>query len=148
MTWETPERASTLRRIVVSATVRRSIGSWRSEVSARNMISPMIDEIGASTGVSTSVGSDELTSWSFSATTCRARWISTPHSNSTQTTEKPTAVEERTLRTPDAPLRAASMGKVTSVSTSSGAIPCASVMTVTVGAVRSGKTSTGMRSVS
>ena len=30
-----------------------------------------------------------------------------------------------------------------SVSTSSGAIPCASVRTVTVGAVRSGKTSTG-----
>src|SRR5215203_4211891 len=37
------------------------------------------------------------------------------------------------------------MGSETSDSTSSGAIPCASVSIVTVGAVRSGKTSTGMR---
>ena len=38
-----------------------------------------------------------------------------------------------------------SMGNDTSASTSSGAMPWASVSTVTVGAVRSGKTSTGMR---
>jgi hypothetical protein len=60
----------------------------------------------------------------------------------------PTPVEERTRRTPEAPFNAVSIGKVMSVSTSSGAIPCASAMTVTVGAVRSGKTSTGMRTAS
>ena len=46
---------------------------------------------------------------------------------------------------PEAPLSAASMGNVTWLSTSVGAMPWASVMTVTVGAVRSGNTSTGMR---
>ena len=71
--------------------------------------------------------------------------MSVPQSNSTQTMEMPCEVEERTRRTPVAPFTAVSTGKVTSVSTSSGAMPCASVSTVTVGAVRSGKTSTGMR---
>jgi hypothetical protein len=71
--------------------------------------------------------------------------MSIPHANSTQTTEMPTAVDDRTRRTPEAPLSAASMGNVTWLSTSVGAMPWASVMTVTVGAVRSGKTSTGMR---
>ena len=52
---------------------------------------------------------------------------------------------ERTRRTPVAPLTADSSGKVTSASTSWGARPCASVRMVTVGAVRSGNTSTGMR---
>ena len=52
---------------------------------------------------------------------------------------------ERTRRTEVAPLTADSMGMVTSVSTSCGARPCASVRMVTVGAVRSGNTSTGMR---
>ena len=56
----------------------------------------------------------------------------------------PTAVDERTRRTPEAPFRAASMGKVTWLSTSVGAMPWASVMTVTVGAVKSGNTSTGI----
>ena len=56
-----------------------------------------------------------------------------PQSNSTQTTAMPTAVDERTRRTPEAPFRAASMGKVTWLSTSVGAMPWASVMTVTVG---------------
>ena len=60
-------------------------------------------------------------------------------------TAMPTAVDERTLRTPDAPFSAASMGKVTSASMSVGAIPCPSTSTVTVGAVRSGRTSTGIR---
>src|ERR687891_1007176 len=70
--------------------------------------------------------------------------MSVPHSNSTQTTEIPVAVEDRTRRTPEAPLTVVSIGNVTKVSTSSGAIPCASVMMVTEGAVRSGKTSTGI----
>ena len=71
--------------------------------------------------------------------------MSVPQSNSTQTMLIPCEVAERTRRTPVAPFTAVSIGKVTSVSTSSGAIPWASVRTVTVGAVRSGKTATGIR---
>ena len=70
--------------------------------------------------------------------------MSVPQSNSTQTTAMPTAVAERTRRTSEAPLIAASIGNVTSVSISSGAMPRPSVRIVTVGAVRSGNTSTGM----
>jgi len=54
-------------------------------------------------------------------------------------------VDERTRRTPVEPFTAVSIGNDTNDSTSSGAIPCASVKTVTVDAVKSGKTSTGMR---
>ena len=104
----------------------------------------MMDEIGARTGRSTCGGRLPPTSDSFSATTCRAMKISVPQSNSTQTTAMPTAVADRTRRTLDAPLMALSIGKVTSDSISSGAMPCPSVRIVTVGAVRSGKTSTGM----
>jgi hypothetical protein len=71
--------------------------------------------------------------------------MSVPQSNSIQTIESPTAVADRTRRTPAAPFTAASMGKVTWLSTSLGAMPGASVRTVTVGAVRSGNTSTGIR---
>src|SRR5688572_22445526 len=70
--------------------------------------------------------------------------MSVPQSNSTQMTPTPTAVAERTRRTPDAPLMALSIGNVTSDSISSGAIPCPSARMVTVGAVRSGKTSIGI----
>src|SRR6266581_1586024 len=70
--------------------------------------------------------------------------MSVPQANSTQTMEMPMPEAERTLRTPVAPFTAVSIGNVTSVSTSCGARPCASVRTVTVGAVRSGKTSTGI----
>jgi len=52
-------------------------------------------------------------------------------------------VDERTRLTSVAPLTADSIGNVTRVSTSSDAIPCASVIIVTVGAVKSGNTSTG-----
>ncbi len=55
---------------------------------------------------------------------------------------------ERSRRTPEAPFRADSIGNVTSSSTSSGASPLASLMTVTVGAERSGKMSTGSLAVS
>ena len=104
----------------------------------------MIDEIGARTGRSTCGGSVPPTSASFSATIWRAPKMSVPQSNSTQTTAMPSAVAERTRRTPEAPLMAASIGNVTSDSISSGAIPRPSVRIVTVGAVRSGNTSTGM----
>ncbi len=69
--------------------------------------------------------------------------MSVSQSNSTQTTEIPSAETERSRRTPDDPLTADSSGKVTKSSISSGAIPGASVMIVTVGADRSGKMSTG-----
>ena len=83
----------------------------RSDEIAKNRISPMIDEIGASTGRSTCGGSVPPTSASFSATSCRAMKMSVPQSNSTQTTAMPTAVADRTRRTPEAPLMALSIGK-------------------------------------
>jgi len=66
------------------------------------------------------------------------------HSNSTHTIEIPAEEEERTRLTLVAPFTEVSMGNVTSFSTSSGAIPCASVSTTTVGAVKSGNTSTSI----
>ncbi len=104
----------------------------------------MIDVIGAITGFR-SAGRRARTSCSFSATTWRSTKMSVPQSNSAQTIDSPMPEAERTRRTPLAPFMAASIGKVTRVSTSSGARPCASVMTVTVGRFRSGKTSTGIR---
>ena len=130
---------------IVSAIVRRAMGSSRSEEIAKNRISPMMDDGGARTGRSTSGGNWPATVLIFSLTIWRAPRMSVPHSNSTQTTEMPTAVAERTRRTPDAPFTAVSTGNVICVSTSVGDMPCASVMTVTVGAVRSGNTSTGIR---
>jgi len=56
----------------------------------------------------------------------------------------PTAVADRTRRTPEAPFIALSIGNVTNDSISSGAIPWPSVRMVTVGAVRSGNTSIGI----
>ena len=70
--------------------------------------------------------------------------MSVPQSNSTQTTEKPVVDDERTRLTSVAPFTAVSIGKVTKRSTSSGAIPVASVITTTVGAFRSGNTSTSI----
>ena len=57
--------------------------------------------------------------------------------------ESPMPLCERTRDTPGTPFIAVSIGNETSVSTSSGASPLASVMIVTVGLLRSGKTSTG-----
>ena len=59
--------------------------------------------------------------------------------------EKPVFDCERTRRTPLLPFTVVSSGNVTSFSTSSGAIPGASVITTTVGAFRSGKMSTSVR---
>src|ERR671912_1315436 len=105
----------------------------------------MIDDTGARNGGSTEGGSEPETSDSFSVTVCLARVMSCPQSNSTHTTATPTAVADRTRRTPAAPFSEDSIGNVTSDSISSGSIPGASVNTVTVGAVRSGNTSSGMR---
>ena len=59
--------------------------------------------------------------------------------------DRPALEVERTLSTPGRPFMLVSSGKVMSCSTSSAAMPPASVMTVTVGLFRSGNTSTGMR---
>ena len=61
-----------------------------------------------------------------------------------QTTEKPLVEDERTRRTLVAPFTAVSTGKVTNCSTSSAAIPFASVIITTVGAFKSGNTSTSV----
>jgi hypothetical protein len=58
--------------------------------------------------------------------------------------DRPTPDTERTRVTPGMPFMLDSTGKVTSCSTSSGAMPPASVISVTVGLLRSGKTSTGI----
>ncbi len=52
--------------------------------------------------------------------------------------------DERTRRTSVAPFNAVSTGNVTKRSTSSGAMPLASVITTTVGAFKSGNTSTSI----
>lgn len=59
--------------------------------------------------------------------------------------DRPTPDTERTRVTPGMPLSEVSIGKDTSCSTSSGAMPPASVSTVTTGLFRSGNTSTGVR---
>lgn len=58
--------------------------------------------------------------------------------------DRPMPETERTRVTPGMPFIPDSIGKVTSCSTSSGAMPPASVISVTVGLLRSGKTSTGI----
>jgi hypothetical protein len=72
--------------------------------------------------------------------------MSVPHANSTHTIEMPMPDAERTRRTPVAPFTAARSGTSPASRPPAGASPWASVTTVTVGAVRSGNTSTGMRS--
>ena len=71
--------------------------------------------------------------------------MSVPQSNSAYTSDRPTPEVLRTRVTPGMPLSAVSIGKVTSCSTSSGAMPPASVSTVIKGLLRSGKTSIGVR---
>ena len=73
--------------------------------------------------------------------------MSVPHSNSTHITAIPIAVAERTRLTFIEPLTAVSIGNVTCVSISSGAMPWPSTIIVAVGAVKSGKTSTGILGV-
>ena len=108
------------------------------------MISPMMEETGAITGC-TRGGIWAWTCPSRSPTCWRARQMSAPQSNSTKTMDRPTEETERTRVTPGRPFIAVSMGKETSCSASSGAMPSASVISTTVGLLRSGKTSTGMR---
>ena len=116
-----------------------------SEVTEISMISPMMEVCGASTGFSTFSGSCEAIMESFSLTICLALYISVPQSNSTQMMDMPKDEVERTRRTSVAPFIAVSIGNDTSFSTSSAAMPWASIRITTVGAVRSGKTSTCTR---
>ena len=99
--------------------------------------------VGPEVALVDSAGRRSRTSCSFSATICRSTKISVPQANSTHTMLIPIPEADRTRRTFVAPFMADSMGIVTSVSTSSGARPWASVMMVTVGRLRSGKTSIG-----
>src|SRR5262245_22476180 len=69
----------------------------------------------------------------LSATVWRPFKTSVPCPNSTQITDRPAPETERTCRRPAVPPSTVSSGTVTSCSTSSGARPGASVMTVTVG---------------
>ena len=62
-----------------------------------------------------------------------------------QMKERPALDTERTDSTAGRPFMALSSGTLISCSTSSAAMPPASVITVTVGLLRSGNTSTGMR---
>ncbi len=144
-TCETPPRASRRGRIVLSAMVLRSMSDVESAVRPIIMISPRIDDCGPSVGVPTPGGRVPSRPAMRSETICRARYMSVPQSNSTHTAEKPVVEVERTRRTPVEPLTEVSIGYVTSFSTSSGAMPGASVMTTTVGALRSGKISTSLR---
>jgi hypothetical protein len=67
--------------------------------------------------------------------------MSVPHPNSTQTIDNPNPDAERTRSTPVKPFKLTSNGRVTNTSTSSGANPVASVITVTDGRFKSGNTS-------
>ena len=146
MTCETPGTASSRRRTTVSA-----IGA---QLERRMPIRLEVDEQhlahdrrhrARGTAARRPAAAMPETSVSFSVTVWRARAMSCPQSNSTHTTATPTAVADRTRRTPAAPFSADSIGKVTSDSISSGSMPGASARIVTVGAVRSGSTSSGIR---
>ena len=150
VTWDTPPVPRMAGLTTHSARVRSSIIEVTGLVAAvsscrlTNSISPMTLLWGARTGVIPS-GSCSVRVVSFSLTIWRARKTSIPQSNSTKTKLHPCKEVERTRRTLVAPLTAVSIGKVTRRSTSSGAMPTASVMTTTWGAVRSGKTSMSVR---
>ena len=143
-TCATPPVARRRGRMVQSAIVRKSLSDVVSAVRATNISSPRIDDCGPIVGWPAVAGRLPVIVDSFSDTVCRARYMSVPQSNSTQTTENPVVDDERTRLTPVAPLTDVSIGNVTSRSTSSAAMPFASFMMTTVGALRSGKTSTSI----
>ena len=143
---DTPGILIRRRRMSQSARVRSSIGltDGFSLVRPMAIIWPMIEETGPRNG-RISCGNRGVTSATFSPTICRARYVSVSQPNSTKTNDNPMPDIDRTRSTPAAPLTAVSSGTVTSISTSSGANPPASVKMVTVGRLRSGNTSTGIR---
>ena len=108
------------------------------------MISPMMELIGPMRGVTLS-GNPCSMAESLSDTSWRARKISVSQLKVTYKKDKPAEETERIDSTPGKPFMPVSSGNVINCSTSSAAIPPASVMIVTVGLFRSGKTSTGVR---
>src|SRR5712691_1154676 len=129
-------------RIVQSARVRNAMGvTPSSAVNPMSMTSPMMDEMGPSTGLTVG-GRLAATCCSFSVIICLAIYMSVDQSNSTYTSDSPIEEAERTRDTPVAPFMALSIGKVILASTSSGARPSTSAKIVTTGRSRSGKTST------
>ena len=103
----------------------------------------MMELMGPMRGTTPS-GMDSSIEESRSDTIWRARKISVLQSNVTYRNERPADDTERTVSTPGSPFIVVSSGNVMSCSTSSAAIPPASVMMVTVGLFRSGNTSTGV----
>ena len=144
VTCATPPVESSRGRMVQSARVRSEPSEVVSAVRPMNMTSPMMLDCGPRVGCPTPSGRASPMVANFSDTIWRSRYTSVPQSNSTHTTEKPVVDDERTRRTSVAPLRAVSIGKVTRRSTSSAAMPLPSVITTTVGALRSGNTSTSI----
>ncbi len=94
--------------IVQSESVLNSIGESVSEVTPNNIISPIIDEIGAIVGAPIPSGKFSRTIGIRSFTICLARYISVPQSNSTHTIEIPAADEDRILLTFGEPFNAVS----------------------------------------
>ena len=90
-------------------------------VSPSSMISPATLATGPSSGVCTFFGSISRARAIRSATSWRARKMSSPNPNSAQTIDNPEVELDRMRRRPGTPLIAVSSGKLTAVSTSSAA---------------------------
>jgi len=142
----TPGMARSRGRSTQSAYSRTAIGEifCGSTGIAICMISPMMELIGPIRGITPAAKPSSMDE-RRSDTSWRARKISVSQLKVTYKKDRPAEEVERTDSTPGKPFMAVSRGKVISCSTSSGAMPPASVMIVTVGLLRSGKTSTGVR---
>jgi hypothetical protein len=145
MTCATPGTDSSRGRSTQSAYSRTAIALilLGSTGMAICMISPMIELIGPMCGVTPS-GTLSSMPDNRSDTRCRARKMSVSQLKVTWRKDSPADEMDRTDSTPGRPFMAVSSGKVMSCSTSSAAMPPASVMMVTVGLLRSGNTSTGV----
>ena len=82
--------------ICQSEIVRTCIALVVVPVTLISMISPIMDDCGAMMGALTPKGNWLDTMLIFSFTICLARKISVPHSNSTQTMERPIPEDDRT----------------------------------------------------
>ncbi len=140
-----PGMVNNLGRTTQSTYSRTAIGLIFSGLAgnATSKISPIIEVMGASCGV-TPAGSCSLTKLRRSVICWRLPCTFEPQANSMYTIDKPTPETERTRPTPGMPVILDSIGNVTNCSTSSGAMPPASVIKVTVGLFKSGNTSTGI----
>src|SRR5262249_19387632 len=93
MTWATPGTPSNLGRITQSASERSSMAEVVLLVIEMSTISPIVDEIGPSTGGRIPAG--RRTCPSFSVTSLRAREMSVPGVDSTETIGNPATEIER-----------------------------------------------------